>query len=451
MDYKSKYLKYKIKYLNLLNSKHQNNLTGGNILNIKPVQLKGIAYLGHVDNSDKNIILMGEAHVDLDELNCSPDSKKIIDWLNTDIIPQFNNPDNSGNMLDIFFEWPYRISYENKEKKKELSEINETLFNLATLIIDTPENIRIHPFDFRNECIQITYKIGLLDKIFRSHIIRNKDTELYIKSNHKILLDIIDEVINLFFMVFFEKQKTTTEESIEKIKKLINVRVTEYINGLDMIFKPYYISYPEHFGILKEDIDEMNEILQSLIKDLNNLIEINKVHTTSPIEYIDGILPNKLFIKNFSKINDKFKEKYLEHNRNIILLKEQFSKKYKKFKDNFKVEEFTEEESKIKIENITAFEENYIINDFTNINNCQDIFINIISEVVDVYTIGRMLKPYVKTSIYYAGLSHTKNMFKKLHEYGFTVKYETNKINRTNWDNIYEFTNYCVDVKEYTI
>ena len=119
MDYKSKYNKYKNKYLQLKSLGLKNtNLIGGNNLVIEPVKLKGISYFGHLQNVgiNKNIILIGETHIDLDELDeiaiCN-NSTKIIDWLNVHIIPQFKNtPDKkSDKKLDIFFEWPYKISY----------------------------------------------------------------------------------------------------------------------------------------------------------------------------------------------------------------------------------------------------------------------------------------------------------------------------------------------------
>ena len=68
MDYKSKYNKYKNKYLTLKNIKYH-DLKGGNILTIQPVKLKGIAYFGHVQNYYKNIILMVEVHIELNELD----------------------------------------------------------------------------------------------------------------------------------------------------------------------------------------------------------------------------------------------------------------------------------------------------------------------------------------------------------------------------------------------
>ena len=62
MDYKSKYNKYKNKYLQLKSLSLKNtNLIGGNNLVIEPVKLKGISYFGHLQNVgiNKNIILMG--------------------------------------------------------------------------------------------------------------------------------------------------------------------------------------------------------------------------------------------------------------------------------------------------------------------------------------------------------------------------------------------------------
>ena len=60
MDYKSKYNKYKNKYLQLKSLGLKNtNLIGGNNLVIEPVKLKGISYFGHLQNVgiNKNIIL----------------------------------------------------------------------------------------------------------------------------------------------------------------------------------------------------------------------------------------------------------------------------------------------------------------------------------------------------------------------------------------------------------
>ena len=440
MDYKNKYKKYKNKYLSLKNTRY---LKGGNIFTIQPVKLKGIAYFGHLQNSitTKNLILIGEVHVELDKLDpiekCK-ESKKIIDWLNDDIISQFK--DTPDKKLDIFFEWPYKISY--KEEKKEINmskfrEINSTLYNLATLIIEKPENTRIHTFDFRDAFFEITTRIGELDKIFRHNIYPN--TESYIIRNHIKLFQCLDELIKLFFMIFFDKEK-------------IQLTVESITNGLDLIFRPYYLTYSQIFGNLKQNIENMNEILEEIQKNLISLDKINFADFDG--EYIDGILPNKLFVKNYNKIDPIFQSQYMKQNRKLMEIKEDFNEKYRTFKELFAehIIKYTDEEINIEnIENIIEFEENYIIHDFTSINNCQDLFISFMSEVVDLYTIGRILKSYVKTGIYYAGLSHVKNIFKKLQEYDFELKYESNPINKTTWENIGDYDNYCIDIEQISI
>lgn len=452
MDYKSKYNKYKNKYLQLksLNLKNR-NLIGGNNLVIEPIKLKGISYFGHVQNDkiNKSIILIGETHVDLDQLDeiaaCN-NSTKIIDWLNADIIPQFK--DTPDKKLDIFFEWPYKTSYSDEKKEKLLplfKEDQSTLYNLATLIMEKPENTRIHTFDFRDLFFEITIKLGRLDKIFRQNMYPN--TESYIKTNHRKLFVCLDKMIQLFLMIFFNKEKTQiTKEFIEQIKELIISNITEYITGLDSLFRPYYLTYPLHYGKLEEEITYMNEIFDELKRELKGFDRIN--FADLDVSYIDDILPNKLFIKNYNKIEPSFQSQYKIHNRKLIEIQELFSEKYKIFKESFveHITPYTEDEEEYVRKQIMDFEENYTIHDFININNCQDLFISFMAEVIDLYSIGRILRPEFKTNIYYAGLTHTKNMFKKLYDYGFELKYETNSINRTTWENIGDFENYCIDI-----
>ena len=328
--------------------------------------------------------------------------------------------------------------------------MDSTLFNLAVLIMEKPINTRIHTFDFRDDFLEITIKIGRLDKLFRENIYPN--TKNYIMYNHIKLLDSFDELIKLFFMIFFDKKKTQlNKDIIAGLKELIVNNITDYINGLDVIFKPYYLTYPQQFIHLKEYIDYMNEIFEELKKDLSGLDKINFADFDS--EYIDGILPNTLFVKNYNKIDPKFQSQYMIHNRKLIEIIEDFSQKYKTFKELFTkhIIKYTDEEEEFIKQQRIVFEEENIINDFTNINSCQDLFISVVSEVIDLYAIGRMLKPYVKTSVYYAGLTHTKNIIKKLQEYSFELKYESNSINRTTWENIGEYENYCIDIKQISI
>ena len=275
------------------------------------------------------------------------------------------------------------------------------------------------------------------------------NTESYIKANHRKLLDCLHKMIELFLMIFFNREKTQiTKEFTDKIKELINTNITEYITGLDSLFRPYYLSYPQYYGRLEEEINFMNEIFNDLKKELKGFDKINFANLD--VSYIDGILPNKLFTKNYNKIEPSFQSQYKIDNTRLIEIQEIFSEKYKIFKESFNehITKYTEDEEEYIRKQIMDFEENYEIHDFININNCQDLFISFMAEVIDLYAIGRILRPEFKTNIYYAGLTHTKNIFKKLYDYGFELKYETNSINRTTWENIGDFENYCIDIEK---
>lgn len=66
---------------------------------------------------------------------------------------------------------------------------------------------------------------------------------------------------------------------------------------------------------------------------------------------------------------------------------------------------------------------------------------------MDLYVIGRMLKPYIKSCFVYTGFSHTKNIYNNLMNLGFTIKNESNKISDISWSDRYDNTKHCVDIK----
>jgi hypothetical protein len=462
MDYYLKYLKYKNKYLKL--KEQDQEIQKGGEIQINPVTLKGINYLGHYKKGDKNIILTGEVHIDLSYLdhidNCNG-SITLVNWLKRDVIPQFEK---NKDGLDIFFEWIYKLKYKYTEEEKEKREkklayfygINETFYNLAGLMIDDPQNVRIHTFDVREALINILVRLyeiefinlDLIDNLTRLNELNEKNLKL-IKTNQNQLIECINVIIQLNIMIFFENKKT--EIKPEEIKRKIINNIENLNKNISMIEISDKIFREELLSDLKNKMeDKMEELIEQLmLLDKINYADIEK------LEIIDQILPNKLFTQIYNKIPHEYQEKFVELNKNLIMIKDKFMEKYMLFTESYDLTVCLNKPFD-KAQRVNEFElsyENpdYEFPDFNCIEDCIHFFLSVMTILVDVYAFGRMLKPYIKTCIYHAGLSHTKNIAKYLESVGFTKQYESNDINKVTWENINDMTNNCINVGEFKI
>jgi hypothetical protein len=93
------------------------------------------------------------------------------------------------------------------------------------------------------------------------------------------------------------------------------------------------------------------------------------------------------------------------------------------------------------------FDDKKEIREFNNIHEVSVIFISLLADFMDLYVIGRVLKPYIKSCFIYTGFTHTKNIYNNLMNLGFTIKNESNKISDISWSDRYDDTKHCIDIK----
>jgi hypothetical protein len=92
------------------------------------------------------------------------------------------------------------------------------------------------------------------------------------------------------------------------------------------------------------------------------------------------------------------------------------------------------------------------IPEIKDMNMSLEIFISVLAKTSDIYTIGRLLKPYVKNAIIYMGADHGKNITKYLIDYfDFEIVDSYKDQGYPSWQtigNIYGNTEdmYCIDI-----
>ncbi len=442
MSYHNKYLKYKNKYL------QYKNMLGGASIKLPEVLIKGPNYMCHLNQENKNIYLFGETHKSIQNITCgvNEQSKTMIEWLQNDVIPNYTN----DNILDIFIEQPYFFASKYKimplgEKENEFSQIlkqDTTYSQMKSLIVKPSKNIRVHTIDIRNEINTILQRFGLLDNMIRKFLTFPNCKE-YIYTNHKILLKCIDIVINWFLIMFFNKDNKIIVK--DDLTKIITNKLIPYINKLEIIIKNHEL-YIKHSANIDYEFQLMREFIEEIITDIDFIPITNFNYPEGEGEKIDGLLNNLLFNKIYKKIDEKYKKKFIDLNRELIALTSIFFEKYINFKQLFYQKiDLPEPPRDINIL-LEEFDNEYIIPDFNNINEVQDIFISLFALFMDVYTIGRLLKPYIKTCLIYAGLSHIKNIYNQLNKIGFNIVYESNQISDITWFNMYDNSKDCVKI-----
>jgi hypothetical protein len=436
MDYKNKYLKYKLKYQQL-----KSKYIGGNPFLLPDTIIKGPNYLCHLKLEDKNIYLFGETHKNLSDITCGDSSKTMLDWLNIDVIPKYTEE----SLLDIFIEKPYLLhrnfeedTEEDKEDRyKKILENDQTLDKLVTLIVKPTKNTRIHTIDIRNEISPILGRLSILDAEIKYLFFNMPQSKEYISVNHKILLNCLDIVIEWSFLMFFDTENRIIVK--EKLYKIIKIDLLKYITDLQ--------KFDLHWKFVYNFID-IKKVIEYLLLDVDFLPVTDFKFSDKVMR--DELIQAPIFSKIYDKIDDKYKAGFLELNRELFSLKDQFFENYKKFKDSFN--------DKISIPNIPRegylenFEKYNLFPEFENIEMICELLNSYLAFFVDVYTIGRLLKPYVKSCIVYTGLSHTKNLNNKLQKiFRFEKKYENTDINSITWEIFLDNSLDCVNLKNFNL
>jgi hypothetical protein len=436
MLYQNKYIKYVSKY------KQLGNATTSYIL--PSIVIKGPMYMCHLNYKNKNIYLFGETHKKISDITCGDEkSLRMIDWLQTNVIPKYIG----GNILDIFIELPLKLNWDDAESEEKLEEnrklklsMDNTLVNLVTLTQKTPENTRIHTVDTRNELSQILGKIRMLDINIRNFMKSPRYIE-YISQNHIMLLECLDIVINLHTIQYFNIDDKII--NIDEVSVIINDKLTKYMIGIEEI-----VTSESFYDANKDAIDNDISVFKYMIKEI--LLDINYVPKTDfnfpPEEYIPGILHDHLLNKIMIKIDDEYKSFFIDLNQKLFTLKRLFHEKYDTFKTSF-IEKLQIPDRNLNLLS-DEFYNSLIFPDFNNISEIADLYISFMALFMDLYIIGRLLKPYIKSCIIYTGLRHTQNINKQLILYGFNLIYETSPIDEIKEEDKYDDSKDCVNITD---
>jgi len=438
--FKHKYNKYKNK--NLLSLK---NMVGGVIITLPDVLIKGPHYMYHLSLKDKNIYLFGEIHKNLDIITCGvhEKSKTMVEWLKDDVITKYVD----DNILDIFIELPYKFSLIGDHTDEEIDEdikikltSKYTLSQFQTLAIKPPKNTRIHTIDIRNELNAISTNIGFLDEIIRSLLIVD-NCKKYILDNHTILLECMDVMINWNLLQFFNVEIRTIDKNV--LITIINTKLIKYIEELEKLSKDdiRYISNTDFRNMIDAYTTRMKEIISETLLYIEN---IPWTEFSISDEFRDDLLYDTLINKNFNKIDDIYKPFYIKFNQELFRLKDEFIEKYNIFKQTFIEKLLLKARDKHILKDYLVT--HYAFLDFENINEVQDSLIDFTSLIMDIYTIGRLLKPYIKSCIVYTGSNHSLNIKNKLLEIGFEIR---NKAGHTDMPiNVFDNSLNCLPIKD---
>ena len=280
-------------------------------------------------------------------------------------------------------------------------------------------------------------------------------------------------------LFYKENEEYTEPSSLDKMRRLLNkcpenmrchhADVRKYI-GFDIYFnlKNLYTDMIEHFRINRMT-DLFNvKLFNSFIPNYINLLEsclqqISYMYLTDKTFHKD-LLQSSLFSKQYKKISKDDQYKYLAINKKL----KQEIKNYFNLHDKF-IGELNEclEKSKNTIRHIDkCIQQNNIdiykmLDDFyiyeiipeiKDLNMSLELLISIISKTSDIYTIGRLLKPYVKTAVVYMGAEHGRNISKFLVDtFDFEIINSYKDQGYPSWktfEKIYGNTKdiYCIDI-----
>jgi hypothetical protein len=153
-----------------------------------------------------------------------------------------------------------------------------------------------------------------------------------------------------------------------------------------------------------------------------------------------------LILKQYNKLNKKDKKSYFNLCNEFKNLFERFLRDTKPYLDHLKKSTDYESDNDfnfIREEFLASWSKNMDFRELDSFSKINESFINIFSIILDIYTIGRLLKPYVKNSIIYVGVQHSTNIIKELtNNFGFEIIENSRDLDYPKWNEIYETKNY---------
>jgi len=243
----------------------------------------------------------------------------------------------------------------------------------------------------------------------------------------------------------------------------IDIREDLMINTL--LLKQIQNLYTDHWNYLThthKDGHAANHYIIKLIKNQIMFIDSRLSELINRSDYKirtfpDKLIMNEIFIKEYDKIeNDPEKESFLELNSEFKKLWKDFCIKsidfLKKLDKNSKYEEqffetYIFDSNKI---NDQWIKDKKLPDEFKNILEVIEYMINILSLLVDIYTIGRLLKPYINNLVIYVGAQHGTNIVKELiKKFNFKIEYSDSDYSDIGWQDSDIKT--CINIKNLPI
>jgi hypothetical protein len=226
-----------------------------------------------------------------------------------------------------------------------------------------------------------------------------------------------------------------------------------YMNTLELFYNGYFpilqVAMNSNDEVIKKKYTEdLVMIVKSLIKmiegmsfDLSYMISFSKKHMTP------GLLQHHIFQKTYDKLNDDDKKFYIDlcnQTRTLII---KFYQECDEFYARVIKNPFNE-----RIEDITKLRDDFDLKNtipkFRNFYEMVDVFISATARLLDVYVIGRLLKPYIKDCLVYVGAAHGVNITRQLMTHGYKIIYKANDITYPRWSDTKNEHVHCMTVDD---
>jgi len=308
------------------------------------------------------------------------------------------------------------------------------------------------------------------------------DLSKYLKS--KIFPNLSEKLqIDLFVeqQLFYKMSDSTIEfgessddiDSISKMRVLLqkchkNVRchymdVRFELNGsLKDINRQNDVFYESIDELILKDRDDVdieklylmtakhNESIKELIVSIFDVFDY--MYGEKTLKFRESLIQNKLYQKIYDKLEKYDRSPFELNNVKYKKIMEEYNKRKKEYFDRMKVDPDIELSSYIeRIDNqeeynikkndmLDGFELTKEIPELNNFDELIDMYISVQSILVDIYTVGRLLKSYMKYVLIYAGVSHCKNIIDILtKDFGFEIIYSSKDVNFPSWNEVYTF------------
>jgi len=338
---------------------------------------------------------------------------------------------------DINIKGPSNIIYLKRESDSKKIYVIYDIHNV-------PENCD-------GESLTITDFINILKK--------NKEIDLFVENSRFLLVENPDtdtDSLNLLRNYINNCSPSIRCHSIDIREDLmINTGLLQQIQNL-------YLDHWEYLTHTHKGGHAANHYIIKIIKNQIISIDSRLLNFINRSDYKDRTFPEKLimneiFIKGYDKIEDKTeKELFLELNNEFKKVWEDFCIKsidfLKELDKNPKYEEqfFVLHKYNRNESNDKWIKDKKLPDKFNYMEEVIEYMINILSLLVDIYTIGRLLKPYINNLVIYVGSQHGTNIVKELiNKFNFKIEYSDSEYSHIGLQDIDIKT--CINIKNLPI